>query len=823
MSAASISADLFIVMDYMDGGSLAHRIASKSFPRITENEARLIMARLFSALAYLHARGIVHRNVKPENILLQSPGEQRWPDTVRLSDFRMACFLDAAHAPSLEASEFAYQLVGTPDYMAPEAAVMVAQPDGSRRPTLGTETDMWAAGVTLYNILSQGMLPFQGATAPEVMRNARHAAIPFDTYGCFRGVSDTAMSLIRALLNPDRRKRPSADSVLYHPWFDAYDLRSRGSVMRHPPHVGYQKFCVAVSSIRFLIRMLAMTPGMPRVRLSPGGMHVVRKVANVNLPSAILSTTLGINIEPNPAMLASSENPHGFVKLGNVNLGGMNIDSPGSGLAIAPSRTPHPPYTVASPPPVHPMGTSYEVARLGGGGINLEPTVVGGGEADVVGGSGFHFTTSTLAPIEATAPVLRVSQTSSLGSQSFRSSHESSQLPPRHVERTSLQDAAVGEQQEEHSRRQLQVEHETHRQASSLREEEGHQQRLAAERQRAQLEAHILHQRKQEELMQRELVQRQLQEQQLLQHQLEQEQRQHLHEQQMLSHQQQVHPMHSQHDPFNHPQQQQLSPQQQARGSGGLRSGILGAMRRDSQSNPTSRAGSHLLNSSGGGSVAGSGAGDAATGGMCTGEMSAGSTRSHMQTGVVGVRMDSNPGDESMGSGTSSPSGSNRSMHPVSRPGSDGLSLLEADPELGGGLAPMPHRTDSGMALGHLAPALALSGDALAGISHGAGSVHQDGLGLLRGESNPGAPSLQRLPEQPDELRYQSRSGHVPRVDVAPNLGAPQAGGSAGHTALDQPEQAPSGKDKKSKKKFIDNLRAANFAGFGFGVSSKGD
>lgn len=800
----------------MDGGSLAHRIASKSFPRTTENEARLIMARLFSALAYIHTRGIVHRNVKPENILLESPSEQRWPDTVRLSDFRMACYLYPDHAPSQEAAEFAYQLVGTPDYMAPEAAVMIAQPDGSRHPTLGTETDMWAAGVTLYNILSQGMLPFQGATAPEVMRNARHAAIPFDTYGSFSGVSDTAMSLIRALLNPDRRKRPTADSVLYHPWFDSYDLRARGSVMRHPPHVGYQKFCVAVSSIRFLIRIFANTPGMPKVHLAPGGMRMVRKVANINLPSAILSTTLGINIEPNPALLASS-NPHGGVKLGDVNFSGMNIANAVTHIAGAvPLRSFHRPFADV-PPTVLPQDVAGAVTRVESG-VNLNVGVnEGGDEANGgrtnggVAASGHHFTTSTLAPVEANAHVLRVSQTSSLGSQSFRSSHESSQLPPqRGTEQAQMGGGGVGRQQEEHSRRQLQVEHEAHRQASFLQEQEEQQQRIAAERQKAQNEAHILHQRKQEELLQQQLQQQELQQRQLIHHQLEQQQRQHHQEQQVLAQQQQMHAMHQHQHSFNH--QQPLPLQQHGRSGSGLIGGILGAMRRDSHSNPTSRAGSHLAILSGGSGVGGA-SGDSAPGGVGTGEMSAGSTRSHMQTGAVaGMRMDSNPGDESMGSGTSSPSGSNRSMHPDSRPGSrpgsDGLTLLATHQELGSTAAPAPHRTDSCMQLNHLAPALALSSAALADLSQSAGAFHQGGLGQLRGEANFGAPSLQQ--QQP----------HTLGVTGAPGVGVPQPGGS-GVNAMGQPEQTVASKDKKSKKKLFDNLRSANFAGFGF--SPKGD
>jgi Protein kinase domain len=748
-------------MEYMDGGSLAHRVASKSVPRITENEARLIMARLFSALSYLHLRGIVHRNVKPENILLEAPGEPRWPDTVRLSDFRMACYLHADLAPSIDAAEFAYQLVGTPDYMAPEAAVMIMQPDGSRRPTLGTETDMWAAGVTLYNILSQGALPFPGATAPEVLRNARHAPIPFDTCPAFRDVSLSAMSLIRALLNPDRRKRPSAESVLYHPWFDSYNLCAGRSVMRDPPLVGYQKFRVLASCVRFLVRVCAITPGMPKVLLSAVGMRMVANVAPVNLPSVILSTTHGVNIEPNPSMLASR--PHGVVKLGGVVNIGSAVHHVGGGDGGGGGATDC-------------DATMDVMDDSSGVGVGDRPSAVEAGcvvRASSGGGGGespFQFTTSTLAPAEATAQVLRVSQTSSLGSQSFRSSHESSRFAQRETEQATRHAVA---QQEKHSRRQLQVEQQAQREASFLQERHEQQERILVERQQVQHEAHLMHQRQQQELMQQQMLQ-------------QQQQMQQLEQQQMAL------------------QQQQLLQQQQqhARGSG-LIGGLLGAIRRDTSphtSNPGSRAHSNLANLSGSVPIAG----------VCTGELSAGSTRSHMRTGgAVGIRMDSNPGDESMGSMNSSPSNSNRSMYPLSDslPGSGSLPMLAAAPANGdpsGG-----YRADSGVGLTDLAPALSLTGSAIAGMSPGF-SVAGTAAGQQPLAANQG-----------NALRYHSAGypQHTSTMVGAPGIPGGVAGsaivGSSGKHAPAAVETPPGGKDKRSKKKLFEGLRSANFGAFG--------
>jgi serine/threonine protein kinase len=289
--------DLFIVMNYMDGGSLARRIANKGNPPITEEEARIVMARLFSALAYIHNRGFVHRNVKPENILLEQALEPRWPETVRLSDFRMACYLDSFAAPSAEAAEFANQVVGTPDYLAPEAAVMTTQADGSRKPCVGPETDMWAAGVTLYNILSNGQLPFLGATTPEVLRNARHSAVKFEDPAAFGLVSLAAKSVIRALLNPDRRKRPSAESVLHHPWF--VGLHPRQSVLSRPANQlrGLEKMRAVVLCVRFLYRIGAASAGFPKF-VANRNMRFVSHIATVDVSPTRITFAKGVDIAP---------------------------------------------------------------------------------------------------------------------------------------------------------------------------------------------------------------------------------------------------------------------------------------------------------------------------------------------------------------------------------------------------------------------------------------------------------------------------------------------------------------------------------------------
>lgn len=133
----------FYAMTFLDGETLAARLYRKG--RMAEAEAAHVLAPILDALHHVHRTGVVHRDVKPENIFLAraaSGGERPV-----LMDFGVAAFVaegDAAPPGS--------QVVGTPAYMAPEQA--------AGGPSLDPRTDIYAAGVTLYELLT-GLSPYQ--------------------------------------------------------------------------------------------------------------------------------------------------------------------------------------------------------------------------------------------------------------------------------------------------------------------------------------------------------------------------------------------------------------------------------------------------------------------------------------------------------------------------------------------------------------------------------------------------------------------------------------------------------------------------------------
>ncbi|MCO5170807.1 MAG: protein kinase [Planctomycetes bacterium] len=139
----------FLVMELVEGESLAAKLR-RDGPLAPEEAARLAQ-RLADALAYAHARAILHRDVKPANVLLDRAGEPR------LGDFGLAKELEKAGSGPTEVGA----VMGTPAYMAPE----VVKGELER---VDRRADVYALGATLFELLT-GRPPFTGASIPVVL------------------------------------------------------------------------------------------------------------------------------------------------------------------------------------------------------------------------------------------------------------------------------------------------------------------------------------------------------------------------------------------------------------------------------------------------------------------------------------------------------------------------------------------------------------------------------------------------------------------------------------------------------------------------------
>jgi serine/threonine-protein kinase len=144
--SAKPDSEAYIVTEFIDGQTLKQAITARpiAFPEI----GAMIIVQVGRALAHAHAGGILHRDVKPENIMIRGDG------VVKLMDFGIS------HMVDLERLTVTGQLLGSPAYMAPEHV--------EGRP-LDYRTDVFAAGIVLYQ-LCVGKLPFEGKNPHEVLK-----------------------------------------------------------------------------------------------------------------------------------------------------------------------------------------------------------------------------------------------------------------------------------------------------------------------------------------------------------------------------------------------------------------------------------------------------------------------------------------------------------------------------------------------------------------------------------------------------------------------------------------------------------------------------
>ncbi|MBX7237380.1 MAG: protein kinase [Caldilineales bacterium] len=174
------TAGLFIVLEYVDGVSLAERLSSQPFPLQSALE---IIRQVAGALDYLHGHGIVHRDIKPSNILLAKDGR------VFLTD------LGSATRPGPSISQIG-TVLGTPVYMSPEQV---------RGEPLDFRTDIYSLGVVLYQLLA-ARLPFEADRVVEILHRVTHEPPP--SLRQFRpDVSPALEQVIFKSLAKDRHQR----------------------------------------------------------------------------------------------------------------------------------------------------------------------------------------------------------------------------------------------------------------------------------------------------------------------------------------------------------------------------------------------------------------------------------------------------------------------------------------------------------------------------------------------------------------------------------------------------------------------------------------
>ncbi|MGO8949521.1 MAG: serine/threonine-protein kinase [Ktedonobacterales bacterium] len=169
---------LYIIMEYVAGGTLKQKMASG----MMLSEVTRIIHEVASALTYAHSRGIVHRDVKPVNVLIDTTGR------AVLSDFGIAKVLQTSAALTQSGAG-----VGTPEYMSPE------QCRGSG--TVDARADIYALGVMLYEMLT-GHTPFEADNYTALAHSHIYESVPLPSKLNPR-VSPAVQSVVMKALEKD--------------------------------------------------------------------------------------------------------------------------------------------------------------------------------------------------------------------------------------------------------------------------------------------------------------------------------------------------------------------------------------------------------------------------------------------------------------------------------------------------------------------------------------------------------------------------------------------------------------------------------------------
>ncbi|QIS45490.1 serine/threonine protein kinase [Clavibacter capsici] len=178
----------FIVMEIVDGTTLADRMKEGPLPG---PEVARIGGILADALGYVHRRGVVHRDVKPANVLLARPEAPDEPSVAKLTDFGIARLVDGTRLTSTGS------IVGTVSYLSPEQALGEA---------VGAPTDVYALGLVLLECLT-GRRTFPGTAAESTMaRVVRDPEIP-------ARLGTAWVDLLSRMTRRDPAARPTAREV----------------------------------------------------------------------------------------------------------------------------------------------------------------------------------------------------------------------------------------------------------------------------------------------------------------------------------------------------------------------------------------------------------------------------------------------------------------------------------------------------------------------------------------------------------------------------------------------------------------------------------
>jgi len=213
---------VLIIMEYADGGELKDFIASKPNNILPEHLACDILNATLNGLEYCHRRKVIHRDLKLENILIDTHG------TIKIADFGLS--------NTIQFGTKMGTACGTPSYIAPEIVRGDSAKSGDSKSS-GAECDIWSLGVILYCMIC-GFLPFQSSNIKGLYDKILRADYTIPDY-----ISPQSKSLVTKMLTVDLEKRINLSQIRTHCWTQMRsnglidDIKSRDIVTAEQIHI----------------------------------------------------------------------------------------------------------------------------------------------------------------------------------------------------------------------------------------------------------------------------------------------------------------------------------------------------------------------------------------------------------------------------------------------------------------------------------------------------------------------------------------------------------------------------------------------------------
>ncbi|KAI3854884.1 hypothetical protein MKW92_045455 [Papaver armeniacum] len=183
---------IYMVLEYVGGGELFDRIATKG--RVSEAVGRKLFQQLIDGVSYCHSKGVYHRDLKLENVLVDAKGN------VKITDFGLSALPKHFREDGL-----LHTTCGSPNYVAPEIL--------ANRGYDGATSDVWSCGVILYVTLC-GYLPFDDRNLAVLYQKIFKGETQMPKW-----LSDGAKSLLRRILDPNPITRITIAEIKEHEWF----------------------------------------------------------------------------------------------------------------------------------------------------------------------------------------------------------------------------------------------------------------------------------------------------------------------------------------------------------------------------------------------------------------------------------------------------------------------------------------------------------------------------------------------------------------------------------------------------------------------------